>query len=233
MADRADLFSVERSAVRAAQQDGLTEIVVGVFLFIVAVATGRPAFYWMYLAGIVVLGRGLQWLKARFAYERVGFAELPDEDPSKLRRGVLSWVLGVLCVAVAALAISGDLADNLAWRQSSPAIAGFLFMGGFLYLARRSGLMRQYMYAAVSPALGMLLAARSFDEPYEGVRVWALVMALLLLSVGGLVLLRFLRNNPIIDARGPSDTVETPPAGGNGDESAGPGGRTNDRPARA
>ncbi|MGD8331207.1 MAG: hypothetical protein PVJ49_17385, partial [Acidobacteriota bacterium] len=126
MAAAADLSSIERITYRDTQQDGLTEIVIGVFLFIVALATGRPAFYWTYLVGILVLGRGLRWLKARYTYTRVGFAELPDEDPSSFKWGVLSWVLGVFGVAIVALAISGDLTNNLAWRQWSPALAGFL-----------------------------------------------------------------------------------------------------------
>lgn len=224
MAATADLSEIERVAYRDTQQDGLTEIVTGVFLFIVAVATGRPPFYWMYLAGILVLGRGLRWLKARYTYQRVGYVELPGEDPSALRRGILSWVLGVFGVMVAALAISGDLTNNLAWRQWSPALAGFLFMGGFLYAASRSGLLRQYFYAALAPALGVLLATRTFAEPYGGVRVWALVMALVLLAGGGMVFRRFLRTHPVIDARSPDDD---PSGAGNRIDAAGgaqPGG---------
>jgi len=228
----ADLAGIERAAYRDTQQDGLTEVVIGVFLFIVALATGRPAFYWTYLVGILVLGRGLKWLKTRYTYERIGFAEMPDEDPSTLRWGVLSWVLGVLGTMVAALAISGDLANNLAWRQWSPALAGFLFMGGFLYAASRSGLARQYVYAAISPALGLLLSTQTFSEPYEGVRVWALVMALMLLATGGLVFWRFLRNNPVIDGRAPdTDTSMVSEADeGVGDDADGASGS---RPADA
>lgn len=206
MAATADLSSIERIAFRDTQQDGLTEVVTGVFLFIVAVATGRPAFYWMYLAGILVLGRGLKWLKARFTYPRVGYVELPGEEPAELRRGILSWVLAVLGVTLVVLAISGDLTSSLAWRRWSPALAGFLFMGGFLYSASRSGLARQYVYALLAPALGLLLATQTFAEPYGGVRVWALVMALVLLASGGTVFRRFLRDTPIVEARDPDGT---------------------------
>ncbi len=207
MAAPPHLPDVERAAYLDTQQDGLTEIVAGVFLFIVALATGRPAFYWTYLVGILVLGRGLHWLKARYTYRRTGFVELPDEDSSAVGRGMLTWVLGVFGLLVLVLAISGDLTDHLAWRQWSPALAGCLSMGGFLYLASRSGLLRQYAYAAVSPALGLLLATRPFDHTYGGVRVWALVMSLLLLGTGGIVLHRFLRDNPVIEARDPEAEV--------------------------
>jgi len=198
MAATADLSSVARAAYRDTQQDGLTELVTGFFLFVVALATGRPPFYWTYLAGLFMLGRGLRWLKARYTYPRIGFAEMPDEDPSAFKWGVLSWVLGVFGVTIVGLAISGDLTNNLAWRQWSPALAGFLFMGGFLYAASRSGLTRQYAYAVASPTLGLLLATQMRPEGYQGVRVWALCMALLLLAGGGMVFRRFLRDNPVI-----------------------------------
>jgi hypothetical protein len=207
----ANLDDIRRAAHRDTQQDGLTEIVTGVFLFIVALATGRPPFYWTYLVGILVLGRGLRWLKARYTYPRIGFVELVNDSPREVGRGVLSWILAVVGVMVVALAISGDLTDNLAWRRWSPALAGALFMGGFLYAASRSGLTRQYLQAMASLALGLLLSTRPFTEPYEGVRLWALLMAMLLLACGALVLRRFVRQNPVVGGpRGPAPVAGGP-----------------------
>jgi hypothetical protein len=203
MTATSDLTKLARSTYRDTQQDGLTEIVMGVFLFIIALATGRPAFYWTYLIGLFALGRGLKQLKARYTYPRVGFAEVPGEDAGELGRGVLTWVLGVFAVMLAGLAISGDLTNSAAWRQWSAALAGALCMGGFLYAASRSGLLRQYAYALVSVVLGVVVSWRAPAGDYQGVRVWALVMGLLLLGGGGLIFRRFLRDNPVVAQRGP------------------------------
>lgn len=199
----ADIAAIERRTYRDTMQDGLTEIAIGVFLFTVALAYGRPAFYWTYIVGIFVLGPGVKRLKARYTYPRIGYAELPDEKPGELGRGILTWFLVVIGVAIVALALSGDLTDNLAWRQWSPALAGFISMGGFLYAASRSGMARHYVYVIASPALGVLLSMQRFGEPYGGIRVWALLMSLLTLTTGGLVLWRFLRAHPVVDQRGP------------------------------
>jgi len=97
---------LRRTAVRETYRDGLTEIVTGVLFFIVALATGRPAFYWTYLVAILVLGPGLQRLKARITYPRIGYSKIPDENPARLRRGILSWVFGVFLAAAIVLALS-------------------------------------------------------------------------------------------------------------------------------
>ena len=205
MADTADLTNIARAAYRDTQQDGLTEIVTGVFLLIVGIAAGRPAFMWMYLFGILILGPGLKRLKARYTYPRIGYAEMPDEDPSTLKWGILGWIFSVLGGMAVVLALTGNLTNNLAWRQWAPTIAGFMFMGGFLYLASKSGLARQYVYVFASPALGLLLATQSFDHTYDGLRIWAQVMSVLLLLIGGIVFWKFLRDHPVVDAAGPVD----------------------------
>jgi len=195
--------SIRRTAYRETYRDGLTEIAVGVLLFVVALATGRPAFYWTYLVAILMLGPGLKRLKARYTYPRVGFAQLPDGDPKRLRTGILSWVLGVFFIIAVGLTVTGHVTDNLAWRRMAPAIGGLLFGGGFWYLAQRSRLARHYGVAVASVALGLLMVWPDIPEPYGNVRVWALLMALLNLGIGGIVLRGFLRDTPIADERQP------------------------------
>ncbi len=216
MSATADLAALERTAYRDTLQDGLTEIAMGVLLFTVALAYGRPAFVWTYLVGIFMLGPGVKRLKARYTYPRIGYAELPDEDPRELGRGILSWVLVVVGVMVVALLIAGDLTNNLTWRQWSPALAGFVSMGGFLYAASRSGLARYYVYVIASPALGVLLSLQRFAAPYQNIRIWALVMSLMTLSTGGIVFWRFLRDNPVVGRRGPDGAPIGPEGDPNG-----------------
>jgi len=196
---------IRRTAGRETYQDGLTEIVAGALLFVVALATGRPAFYWMYLAVLFLLGPGLKRLKARYTYPRIGLAELPGEDPTRLKRGVLSWVLGVFLLVAGVLTFTGQLTDNLAWRRLAPAIGGVLFAGGFWYLARQSGLARHYALTGTSAALGLLLVWPEMTEPYGNLRVWALLMALIALGVGAHALRRFVRDTPVAEEQEPNE----------------------------
>ncbi len=197
-------FQNFRTAAEAdAYRDGLLEIVVGALFFIVALATGRPAFYWTYLFAILILGPGLERLKARFTYPRIGYVRLPGEKSNRLRRGVVTWVLGVFLFVAAALTLTGRLTDNLAWRRAASLIAGSLFAGGFLYLAQRSRRWRHYALAIASALIGAVMTWPLESEPYGNLRVWALLMALLSLATGACVLRRFLRENPIVRERMP------------------------------
>jgi len=176
MTTPADLLEIRRSAFRDAHQDGLIELAIGLLLFVVALATGRPAFMWTYLVAIFMLGPGLERLKARFTYPRIGYAKLPDESPRAVGRGVLTW---------------------------APALAGVLFAGGFGYLASRSGLLRHYALAAASGVIGLGLVWPKMSEPYENLRIWALIMALVSLATGAWVLRRFVRGTRIVEQRDP------------------------------
>jgi len=201
--DLEKLEEMRRSAARETYSDGILELVVGVLFFIVALATGRPAFYWTYLVAILILGPGLKRLKARYTYPRIGFVKLPDEQPRRLQQSILTWVLGVFLLVAVVLTLTGHLTDNLAWRRAAPALGGMLFAGGFLYLAQRSRLWRHYLLAAASVSVGLLMTWPLVSEPYGNLRVWALLMALLNLAMGAYVLRQFVRQHPIVEERMP------------------------------
>ena len=204
MNDRDDRMErLRRDTWRDVHQDGLTELVAGVVLMVVALAVARPAFHWWYLGVIVVLGPGLNRVRARFTYPRIGYAKLPSEKGTRLGRGVLLWFVGTFLAVALGLALLGVLGDRMAWRRAAPALGGLLFAGGFLYLAGRTGLKRVYALAAASAATGLLLVWPEIEGAYANLRVWALVMALLCFAVGGVVFFRFVRRNPVLQEWSP------------------------------
>jgi hypothetical protein len=90
-----------------------------------------------------------------------------------------------------------------AGHRAAPALAGLLFAGGFLFMARQSRLVRHYVLAVASALLGVLMLWPTVAGAYGNLRVWALLMALLSLSVGVAVLRRFLRDHPVVQDRMP------------------------------
>ena len=113
--------------------------------------------------------------------------------------------MGVFLLAAIILAVTGHLTDNLAWRRLSPAIAGFLFAGGFSYLAGQSRFIRHRFLAGLSLISGVAMVVPPIDEPYGNFRVWALVMGLVCLVIGAWVLHRFVRDNPVVEERVPDE----------------------------
>ena len=197
--------NLKLNAAQEIYQDGLTEIVAGALLFIVALATGRPAFYWTYFVAIVLLGPGLERIRARVTYPRIGYAKLESEDPKRLSAGILRWVLGVFLITAIALAATGHLSDNISWRRAAPAIGGLLFAGGFAYLAQQSRFKRHWALAISSGVIGGAMVFPSISEPYGNLRVWALVMGLICLAVGALALRSFVRHYHVVEERLPDE----------------------------
>jgi hypothetical protein len=202
---RPDLRALHGTAARETYCDGLLELVVAGLLLIVAVASGRPAFAWLYLVALLLLGPGLEKLKARFTYPRIGYVQLESEDPKRLRRGMAAWVIGVVLLVGLALTVAGELTNHLTWRRAAPGIAGLLFAGGLLYVAQRSHFVRHYVLAATSVVVGVLAATPTESTPYANLRVWAFVMAILSIAMGLVVLFRFIKSHPVITDRTPDD----------------------------
>jgi len=199
------LQQARRSAVADYYADGLTELVAGGVLFIVALAAGRPAFAWTYLLIIVLLGPGLRRLKARFSDPRIGYLQLEKPRTGVLQRGLIGWLVLVFALCGLLLLILGQANDHLAWRRIAPCLAGLLFAGGFAYLAQQSHRVHHWLLALASIGIGLVSWIPRETVAYGNLRIWALLLSLVCLATGALMLGRFLRAYPVIDRQDRTD----------------------------
>ena len=87
-----DLKEIERKANYAAFQDGLTEILMGLFLFFYAgtLATNTLPIGFVFILLAVFFGKPLtEGIKKRYIYPRTGYVKLP-EDPNTTGKGMLA-----------------------------------------------------------------------------------------------------------------------------------------------
>lgn len=174
-------------------------------LFVVALSLGQPPFYWMFAFPVLLLGPGLDRIRSRTTYPRIGYAKLSGEHASRFGRSLLFGAAGVALLAVAVLAIRGELTSPSAWRQAAPALAGVLLAFGYFELARHTRLRRYWGLGVVAVALGLAMVFRSEHEPYHNVRLWALLMALISWAVAAVVFARFVRRHPKVAERQPDE----------------------------
>ncbi len=191
------LKKVEQAAWWTFQQDGLTEILLGVFLAATAGWIHDDGLLVPWILLMVFLTPILEAIRRRFTYPRVGYAELRAEKPAKLLRGIALYTILAIAGMAVALAFFGDRADNTLWglwRQWSPALAGVLLAGGFIYQGAVSGVRRYRAFVLIAVGLGVAFSLW-FPQTYTGVKLYLLTVGGLLVLYGVAALVVFLRRH--------------------------------------
>ncbi|MEW6404057.1 MAG: hypothetical protein AB1649_19860 [Chloroflexota bacterium] len=143
--------------------------------------------------GTVFLGRKLiHFLKAQITYPRTGYVEYRMDKSKAVLMRVLAVLVG-MGVAMSAVFI----AQSLQTIDAMVAITGVLVALIFLIKQGWSfGVPRFYFFSLLSLALGGILSVSGFLEGYNLGLFYAL-MGLTLTISGGLVLKRYLNENPL------------------------------------
>jgi hypothetical protein len=203
-----DNFSeVEQRVKRYWFSDGIGELAGGGIFILLSIYFGIP----QYLGENAPLGGILQsslvlvmvggifmvrWLvtalKTRLTYPRTGYVEYRVDKDQGLRRRVLTMAFAM---AIAFLMVL--LANSIRLVDSTVLMTGFVVGVVFILLRGKSyGVQRFYFLGAVSVIVG---SALSFSRLPNGcnLAVFYAVMGLLVMSSGGVVLFRYLRENPL------------------------------------
>ncbi len=201
MAQTDPLMSIHEAAYRHAFEDGITEILAGILLAAGALLTLRSG------GGVVILAvaLGLMWalprLRDRVTTPRTGSASLPMW-PGRTIWGILVYgILAALAVLALRTATVGYGAPLGEYRWL-PLFTGLFLSGGFVFAARKTRLKRFYFYILAAVGGGLLLAVTMNSgtrlEAYW--RLTALLWGLsgLLLLIGTVTLVRFIRRNAIV-----------------------------------
>ena len=199
-----DIDSIDRKARAAGYEDGLLELFASVVLLVLAIGwLTTPGMVGIPAALVAVFGwRGVDRVKERVTYPRIGFHRERPDDAKETSRGMLLFMGGAFALMALVVLLSGDLGDVSEWRRAASLFSGITLAAGFWYSADKSGLLRLRLVAAWSVLSGVLLWWFGSGETYSGV-AWHLIgMALPLAAIGVWVLLRFLREHPTPPANG-------------------------------
>ena len=144
---------------------------------------------------------GVRWLvntmKSRLTYPRTGYVEYRvNEKDAKIRRYVVAAAAMIIAIA------SIVLVDYIRGLDSMVLITGVLV--GIIFIALRgnsSGLKRFYVLGGLAIVLGIVLAYSKLPQVYSLALFYGLLGVAILIS-GGLVLQRYLAENPPISENG-------------------------------
>jgi hypothetical protein len=204
--DNNDVKQVEQRVKRYWYTDGIAELASGGMFILLGVyfaaqgILGEGSLISIILQislMLVMIGGafGVRWvvntLKARLTYPRTGYVEYRvNEKEVRVRRYVVAGVAMVIAV------VSILLVDHIRNLDSMVLISGLLV--GIIFIALRgksSGLKRFYVLGGLAIALGIILSFSGLSQVYNLGLFYGLLGIVILIS-GGLVLRRYLAENP-------------------------------------
>ena len=203
MTIKLDLKEIEQRANYAAFQDGLTEILMGLFLFFYggSLATNTLPVGFIFILLAVFFAKPLtEWIKKRYIYPRIGYVKLP-EDPNATSKGIAIAAIIMMVVLLGALAISMVVLGQEEGRDFFlayivPPVSGFMLAIGPYWLGQTYGLLRGYLWAALFVLGGIAMPVFSIASGYEAVGLLCTLVGLLPLVTGTILFVRFIRKYP-------------------------------------
>jgi hypothetical protein len=203
-----NLSEVERRVKRYWYTDGIGELIGGGMFILLGIYfaaqqyLGPNSFVSGLLQGSLVIlliggmamGRWLiKALKSRLTYPRTGYVEYHADPTSGSRRRIMIALVAGMVTAFALVFVR----DLTAFLNLTVALTGILVGAILIFLqGRGAGLERFYVLGGLSIALGSVLSLSSLPEGYSLGLFYGLMGLAYLLS-GGIVLRRYLQENPL------------------------------------
>jgi hypothetical protein len=200
MSDKIDLKKMEQRANRLLNQDGLTEVLLGIIFFVSSASmSGRGSFVPFLPLYIIFMKQIVELFRNRFTYPRIGYVKFPDEESDDVGRGILTFVGAIMVLFVLGIYFSSEgLSFNILHKWLPLGIGVFLF-GPFQYLYSKTGDKVHWIYIGVSVLGGLGFSLLKFAEIREGPQMFMLAISGFFVLAGLTRFFLFTRNNPVLE----------------------------------
>ena len=197
-----DLKEIERRANYAAFQDGLMELIMGLFLVFYggALATNIAIGIPLMVVTVFFAKPLIEQIKKRYIYPRSGYVKLPP-DPDTTSKGIgisaivmVVVLLGAMGISMAVLGQKPGLDFFLSYIV--PPASGLMLAIGPFWLGQTYGLVRGYLWAVLFVLGGVAMPVFSLASGYPAVGLLCTVVGTFILVTGAFLFVRFIRINP-------------------------------------
>ena len=196
-----DIKEIEKRVQFAALQDGVMEIILGLFLILfggalIAKMTISPFAVFAIFFLVPIYKR----IKQRYIYPRAGYVKLPqetDEDSKGIAIAVVIFIfvlLGTLGLSLWWLGLQGGL--DFWGTYILPPFSGFMFAIGPFWLGQTYGLKRGYLWAGLFLCGGIIVPLSGIAIGFNAVGLFCILMGTLILITGTVLFIRFIRKYP-------------------------------------
>ena len=196
MAENINLKEMEKKAFRDSNQDGLMEIIFGIFLFAIAGYIGTGDFPILLILLPTFGPIWMQIIRNKFTYPRIGYAKPSLKISKKIVLSVFLYMFVVISIVIL-VPIVGDIWDLSLFYNWSPGFLGILTIVVFFYIGFRLGSFRYYIFSALSLVGFFSLFFINFDTIKRGLEMYFLFMSSFLIISGFIFFIHFLRKYPV------------------------------------
>jgi len=200
MNETIDLVKLEQSTFRIANQDGLTEIWMGLMITSISLILMHPTFVGTVAILIIFQAVFNEKIKERFTYPRIGKVKLRGEAEMPSGYG---WILAIVIMipALASVVFSTRMENDLLFliARWAPVLVGIGLIQPATYLVEKSDLNRYYWTGAVSVLLGLVFTLLEFPAPVYRMSLYLALVGALFILAGLTSLARFVRKYPILE----------------------------------
>lgn len=203
MTQDVDFKDIERRTRRAFYEDGLVEIMMGLFLmFMGALFQSNFSIVLVYMFAIFVMIPAWRAAKRRYVFPRTGYVNLGDEEESQANvKGILWFLVIYIIFLVASFLVfsriwGSDLGRDYFYTRFIPVVAGLCLAIGPVSMAPKYGSKRWYGFGAMVVVIGVGVALLGMETFKEALALQFTISGIVPLLVGMVMFARFLRKYP-------------------------------------
>lgn len=203
MSKVSDLTELKRKTFLATIQDGLDELLGGIFILIVAGMYLDLLFYIVLLLVIGLRNRILEGMRKKYTYKRIGRVQLRQGTFDQWQKALLILIAAsVGALAACFILFSYVRPELIPWMRWFPTIFGLVFIGPSCYIAFKTGCPRYYLFGIGATVIGVLFSLVEFTPILHGWFLYLLSIGGIMVIVGCINFIRFLRKYPIVGFEG-------------------------------
>ncbi len=207
-----DIEKLQKQTFQKYNQDGITELLFGVVLYMLALVYKSVAFLGIAVSFVIFGPILLHKLRNKYIYPRLGYAKI-KYAPITTRRGVIlaSIFIGTLLIEIISMyLIENTLLNLVIWQKWLPLLFSSIILVYSLELIRNSG-KKKYIsiyILALSWGLFISLLPLGMSDPIDSFATYSLLMGIFWCIFGKIRLRKFIKKNPILQEEGEYNSGE-------------------------
>jgi len=204
-----EIKKIERRMFRHNLEDGVFEIVFGIFLllsgffvFAYSFMSKKTIFPLAFFLGysltiflsLLLMKKMVRSLREKLTWPRTGYVSYQEGKQRRLKAGLRGGITGFCFPILAGLA--QDLMGSVPGFYSYPAVFGLVLVISFCWISFRSGLIRFAAFGGLYAVIGLILSFSGWKHMQAWAAICGVIGISLLLS-GLFVSRRYLHRNPV------------------------------------